>query len=132
MLGAGTMGAQIAAHLANAGLTVTLLDVSTDAAKQGLAQLRTLKPDPCFVPDVLSQIAPGNFDDDARRLTGADWIIEAVVELVARVGKAAMTGYLSEPANSSAAARNSMRIVRRTVFIWVSVIAIMTLFGLAL
>jgi membrane protein required for beta-lactamase induction len=52
--------------------------------------------------------------------------------LIARVGKAAMTGYLSEPANSSAAARNSMRIVRRTVFIWVSVIAVMTLFGWAL
>jgi membrane protein required for beta-lactamase induction len=49
--------------------------------------------------------------------------------LIARVGKAAMAGFLSEVANSSAAARNSMRIVRRTVFIWVSVIALMTLFG---
>jgi AmpE protein len=49
--------------------------------------------------------------------------------LVARVGKAAMTGYLDEPANSGAAARNSMRIVRRTIFMWVSVIALLTLFG---
>jgi AmpE protein len=52
--------------------------------------------------------------------------------LIARIGKASMTGYLDEPANSSAAARNAMRIVRRTVFIWVSVIALMTLFGWAL
>jgi membrane protein required for beta-lactamase induction len=53
-------------------------------------------------------------------------------KLIARVGRAAMTGHLSEPANSSAAARNSMRIVHRTVFVWVSVIAVMTLFGWAL
>jgi membrane protein required for beta-lactamase induction len=52
--------------------------------------------------------------------------------LIARVGRAAMTGLLSEPENSSAAARNSMRIVHRTVFIWVSVIAVLTLFGWAL
>lgn len=51
--------------------------------------------------------------------------------LVARVGKASMAGYLDEPANSSAAARNSMRIVHRTVFLWVIVIALLTLFGLA-
>jgi membrane protein required for beta-lactamase induction len=52
--------------------------------------------------------------------------------LVANVGKAAMTGYLDEPANSSAAARNSMRIVHRTVFLWVIVIAVLTIFGWAL
>jgi membrane protein required for beta-lactamase induction len=52
--------------------------------------------------------------------------------LVARVGKAAMAGYLDEPQNSSAAARNSMRIARRTVFIWVTVIAVLTIFGWAL
>jgi membrane protein required for beta-lactamase induction len=63
--------------------------------------------------------------------------------LVANVGKAAMTGYLrraseegveegDEPENSSAAARNSMRIVHRTVFLWVIVIAVLTIFGWAL
>ncbi len=52
--------------------------------------------------------------------------------LIARVGSEAMTGYLDEPENSSAAARNSMRVVRRTVFLWVFVIALLTLFGLAL
>lgn len=52
--------------------------------------------------------------------------------LVARVGKSAMAGHLDEPANSSAAARNAMRIVHRTVFVWVSVIALLTIFGWAL
>jgi membrane protein required for beta-lactamase induction len=52
-------------------------------------------------------------------------------EIVACVGKAAMTGFLEEAPNSSAAARNSMRIVTRTVFIWITVIAFMTLFGWA-
>ena len=51
--------------------------------------------------------------------------------LVAAVGKAAMTGFLEQPSNSSAAARNSMRLVMRTLFIWVTVIALMTLFGWA-
>jgi len=53
-------------------------------------------------------------------------------EVVARVGKAAMTGFLDEPPNSSAAARNSLRLVERTLFIWVTVIALLTIFGWAL
>lgn len=52
-------------------------------------------------------------------------------QVVARVGRAAMTGVLDEPANSSAAARNAMRLVTRTLFIWVTVIALMTIFGWA-
>lgn len=52
-------------------------------------------------------------------------------EVVACVGKAAMSGSLAEPPNSGAAARNAMRLVTRTLFIWVTVIAVMTLFGWA-
>lgn len=52
-------------------------------------------------------------------------------ELVARVGKAAMTGTLDEPSNTSAAARNSMRLVTRTLFLWVTILAVMTIFGWA-
>ncbi len=51
--------------------------------------------------------------------------------LVAAVGKAAMTGVLQQPVNSSAAARNSLRLVMRTLFIWLAVIALMTIFGWA-
>ena len=53
-------------------------------------------------------------------------------EVVACVGKAAMTGFLEEAPNSSAAARNAMRLVTRTLFIWITVIAFLTLFGWAL
>ena len=48
VLGAGTMGAQIAAHCANAGLPVLLLDITMDAAKAGLKRAAALKPDPFF------------------------------------------------------------------------------------
>jgi len=48
VLGAGVMGAQIAAHFANAGVPSLLLDVTPEAAAQGLQRARTLKPDPFF------------------------------------------------------------------------------------
>ncbi|HEU4619108.1 MAG TPA: regulatory signaling modulator protein AmpE [Gammaproteobacteria bacterium] len=51
--------------------------------------------------------------------------------VVAGVGRSAMTGALQQPANSAAAARNSLRLVMRTLFIWLTVIALMTLFGWA-
>lgn len=51
--------------------------------------------------------------------------------LVAAVGKAAMAGFLEQPANSGAAARNAMRVVMRTLFIWLTVVALMTIFGWA-
>ena len=52
-------------------------------------------------------------------------------EVVACVGKAAMTGFLEETPNSVAAARNAMRLVHRTLFIWLTVIGLMTIFGWA-
>jgi len=73
------MGAQIAAHLANAGLPVALLDVTDEAARQGLDRLRRLKPDPCFVPETLAGIRTGSFDD-LPRVGPRDWLVEAVVE----------------------------------------------------
>ncbi len=80
VLGAGTMGAQIAAHFANAGVPALLLDVTADAAKQGLQRARALKPDPFFTPDAVKLISTGSFDSDLRRIAESDWIIEAVVE----------------------------------------------------
>ena len=79
VLGAGTMGAQIAAHLANAGVPTLLLDVTADAARQGLLRARTLKPDPFFTKDTHALIRTGSFED-LSGLHGSDWIIEAVVE----------------------------------------------------
>ena len=80
VLGAGTMGAQIAAHFANAGVPVLLLDVTRDAAREGLARARKLKPDPFFTPDGPALVRTGGFDDDLPAIASADWIIEAVVE----------------------------------------------------
>ncbi len=80
VLGAGTMGAQIAAHLANAGVPVVLLDVTADAARDGLKRARGLKPDPFFTPDAASLIATGGFDDGLAKLKDVDWIVEAVIE----------------------------------------------------
>jgi len=80
VLGAGTMGAQIAAHFANAGVRVVLLDVSADAAREGLKRARALKPDPFFTAATASLISTGGFDADLSSLSGVDWIVEAVVE----------------------------------------------------
>ena len=79
VLGAGTMGAQIGAHFANAGVPALLLDVTADAARDGLKRARALKPDPSFTPDSWKLIATGGFDELAR-VKDSDWIIEAVVE----------------------------------------------------
>ncbi|HVL67994.1 MAG TPA: 3-hydroxyacyl-CoA dehydrogenase NAD-binding domain-containing protein [Vicinamibacterales bacterium] len=80
VLGAGTMGAQIAAHAANAGLSVLLLDVTADAAQAGLERARRLKPDPFFLPDAAALIRTGSFDDLLAHAGRADWVIEAIVE----------------------------------------------------
>jgi 3-hydroxyacyl-CoA dehydrogenase len=80
VLGAGTMGAQIAAHFANAGTPALLLDLTKDAAVQGLGRAQALKPDPFFAPDTVKLITTGSFDADLARISEADWVVEAVVE----------------------------------------------------
>ena len=80
VLGAGVMGAQIAAHAANAGLPVLLLDLDEATARDGLARARKLKPDPFFTRDAAGLIATGGFDTHLDRLADCDWIVEAVVE----------------------------------------------------
>ena len=79
VLGAGTMGAQIAAHLANAGVPVDLLDLTPEAAKAGLERLRKQKPDPCFLPDTPTLVRPGGLSD-LRVVSDADWVVEAIIE----------------------------------------------------
>lgn len=79
VLGAGVMGAQIAAHLANAGVPVLLLDVTADAAAAGLKRAIAIKPDPFFTPDGRALIRTGSLDD-LSPLSAVDWIIEAIIE----------------------------------------------------
>ena len=80
VLGAGTMGAQIAAHFGNAGVPVLLLDLNRDVARDGLKRARSLKPDPFFTAEATALVTTGGFDTDFARLEGVDWILEAVVE----------------------------------------------------
>jgi 3-hydroxyacyl-CoA dehydrogenase len=86
VLGAGVMGAQIAAHFANAGLIVYLLDLPSEGkdrsatARGAIAKLKKLKPSPIFTEATLSQIIPGNFDDHLKQLKNCDFILEAIIE----------------------------------------------------
>ena len=86
VLGAGTMGSRIAAHLANAGVPVILLDIPAPSgprsgiAAQALENLKKSKPAAFFDAAFASRISIGNFDDDLAMLAGCDWVIEAVAE----------------------------------------------------
>ncbi len=101
VLGAGVMGATIAAHLANAGLEILLLDivpkeldkreeaqgltldspaVRNRIAASGLKGLLKMKPAPFYLADFARQIEVGNLEDDLGKLKECDWIIEVVVE----------------------------------------------------
>ncbi len=89
ILGAGTMGSRIAAHLANAGIPSFLLDIVPAGADPtsrnkialvGLDAARKAKPAAFFEPSLASLVTPGNFEDDLKRLAEVDWIIEVVVE----------------------------------------------------
>jgi 3-hydroxyacyl-CoA dehydrogenase len=104
VLGAGTMGAQIAAHLTNAGLPVLLLDVvpreltpeeqakgltleskevRNRVARAGLNAAKKAKPAAFFTPELASLVEVGNLDDDLAKLKDCDLILEAVVENLA-------------------------------------------------
>ncbi|MDP2390611.1 MAG: 3-hydroxyacyl-CoA dehydrogenase NAD-binding domain-containing protein, partial [Acidobacteriota bacterium] len=80
VLGAGTMGAQIALHCANAGIPVLLLDLTPELARQGLDKARKLKPDPQFTPDAHTLVTTGGFDTGLDQIGTSDWIMEAVIE----------------------------------------------------
>ncbi|MGB7961714.1 MAG: 3-hydroxyacyl-CoA dehydrogenase NAD-binding domain-containing protein [Propionicimonas sp.] len=84
VVGAGTMGAGIAAHLANCGIQVTLLDQPGDGAERSaLARTgieRQLAVGGFMVPEFADRVTPGNVDDHLGAATDADWIIEAVFE----------------------------------------------------
>ncbi len=90
VLGAGTMGSRIAAHLANAGVPCLLLDVAAEEADSHAARnsitakalkgLHQSRPPALFTAETSGLIKIGNFDDDLERIQEADWVIEAVVE----------------------------------------------------
>lgn len=99
VLGAGVMGAAIAAHLANAGISCLLLDrkaadlgdagagpargrgsAANHLALSGLDRARRARPASFFTPGAASLVRAGNFEDDLPALGTVDWVIEAIVE----------------------------------------------------
>src|SRR5580658_2525048 len=90
VLGAGTMGSRIAAHLANAGIPVLLLDMipagegdRSRLARGALEALGKAKPAAFYDVSLAALVTPGNFEDDLPKLAGCDWVIEAVAENLA-------------------------------------------------
>jgi len=103
VLGAGTMGSAIAAHLANAGVPVVLLDivpgelteeeqrrgltlqspeVRNRLATQAIARLQKAQPPAFFSPERAGLITVGNLEDHLDAVSDADWVVEAVIEVL--------------------------------------------------
>jgi len=86
VIGAGVMGAGIAAHVTNAGIPVVLLDIAAEGcnrsaiAEGAVAKLLKQQPAPFMHQKNARLITAGNIDDDLKLLADCDWIIEAVIE----------------------------------------------------
>lgn len=89
VIGAGVMGASIAAHLTNAGIPVLLLDIPQSGfgkknalAEGAIEKLLKMDPAPFMHKSNAEMIIPGNIESDLSKLSDCDWIIEAVVEKI--------------------------------------------------
>ena len=86
VLGAGVMGAQIAAHLVNVGVPVILFDLpAKEGPKNGIVSravegLKKLKPSPLGVPEDAALIGQANYEEHLALLAGCDLVIEAIAE----------------------------------------------------
>jgi 3-hydroxyacyl-CoA dehydrogenase len=86
VLGAGTMGAAIAGHCANAGLEVDLLDIAPDdddknaVVEAGFDRMKNARPAALMAENVADRIRIGNFEEHFGRVGEADWIVEAIIE----------------------------------------------------
>ena len=80
VLGAGVMGAQIAGHLANAGIPSYLFDMNEELANKGKDALTSLKPAPLYKPKNADLVTPCTYDNDLEKIAEVDWVLEAVVE----------------------------------------------------
>ena len=82
VIGSGTMGSGIAAQVANAGISVYLLDISTEIATNAVERIEKSRPPLLMTESSLTLIHPGNIEDDMDYIDDADWIVEAVVERI--------------------------------------------------
>ncbi len=82
IIGSGTMGSGIAAHLCNANIPVTLLDLSTDISTKARERIYKSRPPLLIDKKKIDNIKVGNINDDFDIVKEADWIVEAVVERI--------------------------------------------------
>ncbi len=80
VIGAGTMGSGIAAHLANLGFQVTLLDLSPESTQLAFEKARNSRPSHFFLPETADKIRLGSMQENLDWATEADWVCEAIVE----------------------------------------------------
>ena len=80
VLGAGVMGAQIAAHLTNAKIPVLGFDISQEVSENGVEASIKLKPSAYYNPKTVEMITPLNYDDHIEQISECDWIIEVIAE----------------------------------------------------
>ena len=82
VIGSGTMGSGIAAHLCNANIPVTLLDLKTEISKKARERIYNSRPPLLIDKSNINNIKVGNISDDFDVVKNADWIVEAVVERI--------------------------------------------------
>ena len=82
VIGSGTMGSGIAAHLCNANIPVTLLDLKTEISEQARDRIHKSKPPLLLDKSKINNIKIGNILDDFQEVKEADWVVEAVVERI--------------------------------------------------
>ncbi len=82
VIGSGTMGSGIAAHLCNANIPVTLLDLKTEISQNARERIHKSRPPLLIDKTKIDNIKVGNISDDFNVVKDADWIVEAVVERI--------------------------------------------------
>ena len=82
VIGSGTMGSGIAAHLCNANIPVTLLDLKTEISKKAREKIYNSRPPLLIDKSKINNIKVGNINDDFNVVKDADWVVEAVVERI--------------------------------------------------
>jgi len=82
VIGSGTMGSGIAAHLCNANIPVTLLDLKTEISEQAKDRIHKSKPPLLLDKSKINNIKVGNIIDNFDAVKDADWVVEAVVERI--------------------------------------------------
>ena len=82
VIGSGTMGSGIAAHLCNANIPVTLLDLKTEISEKARERIHKSRPPLLIDKSKINNIKIGNISDNFDVVKEADWIVEAVVERI--------------------------------------------------